>query len=45
VTERVPPRQISLVTRDRGVLTWAAARLHDAMQVALARAYPSTPAA
>jgi len=45
VTERVPPRQISLVTRDRGVLTRAAARLHDAMQVALARAYPSTPAA
>jgi len=45
VAEPVPPRRISLITRDRGVLTWAAARLHDALQLAFAKAAPPALAA
>lgn len=40
IGEPVPDRIISLVTRDRHVLTWAAARLHDAVLQALASHYP-----
>ncbi|EHP38147.1 LysR family transcriptional regulator [Cupriavidus basilensis OR16] len=40
VAEPVPDRIVSLVTRDRHVLTWAAARLHDAVLQALAGQYP-----
>ncbi|MDF3838013.1 LysR substrate-binding domain-containing protein [Cupriavidus basilensis] len=41
VAEPVPDRIVSLVTRDRHVLTWAAARLHDALLQALASHYPA----
>ncbi|MGO4811048.1 LysR substrate-binding domain-containing protein [Cupriavidus sp. 2MCAB6] len=41
VEEPVPERAISLVTRDRHVLTWAAARLHDAMLEALSGNSPA----
>lgn len=40
IAEPVPERIISLVSRDRHTLTWAAARLHDALVDALRADYP-----
>ena len=41
VDETMPDRTIALVSRDRHTLTWAAARLHDALLDALRQEFPA----